>query len=218
VKGILYKAFVAVVLMVFAGRWNWVAGWIYVAFFLLFDFATAVIVIPRSPELLIERSRRHEDIKSWDKIVMPLAAGLLPLISWIIAGFNQRWDWNPPLSPGWQLVGLLLTVGGHGIVAWAMGANAFFSPIMRIQEDRGHQVAKGGPYQLIRHPGYLGAIIFSLGIPLLLGSWWALIPGTMSALLYIVRTGLEDQTLQEELPGYREYAGQVIYRLIPRVW
>ena len=86
IKGVLYKAYVAAVLMISAGRWDWLAGWIYVAIFLLFDLATAIAVIPRSPELLLERSRRNPDMKTWDKWIMPLAAGILPLF----AGFVTR--------------------------------------------------------------------------------------------------------------------------------
>jgi len=113
---------------------------------------------------------------------------------------------------------LILTILGHALVVWAMGANAFFSPLVRIQKERGHTVAIGGPYRLIRHPGYLGAIIFTVGIPLLLGSWWAIIPGLAADVLYILRTKLEDQTLVEELPGYQEYTQQTKYRLFPGVW
>ena len=218
VKGVLYKAFVGVVLMLSAGRWNWGAGWLYVFIFLAFDAATALVVLPHSPGLLIERSQRTPDVKDWDKIIMPLAAGFLPMIGWIIAGLNHRWDWNPELSPAMQLVGFFLTLIGHGIIVWAMGANAFFSPVVRIQEERGHQVAKGGPYRIIRHPGYAGAILFSLGIPLLLESWWALIPGVVTVGLYILRTLLEDRTLADELKGYKEYSNQVKFRIIPGVW
>lgn len=218
IKGVLYKAYVAVVLMLSAGRWNWGSGWVYVIIFLAFDLATALVVISRDPTLLIERSRAHPDVKSWDKVIMPLAAGLLPLAGWIIAGLNDRWFWTPLVGQTWQLVGFLLTILGHGIVVWAMGANAFFSPLVRIQEERGHIVADGGPYRFIRHPGYVGAIIFSLGIPLLLESWWALIPGIGSVVLYFIRASLEDQTLQKELLGYAEYALRVKYKLIPGIW
>jgi protein-S-isoprenylcysteine O-methyltransferase Ste14 len=218
IKGVLYKGYVALVLMLTAGRWNWTAGWLYVIIFLIFDIATALAVIPRNPELLIERSRSNPGVKNWDKLIMPLAAGFLPLISWILAGFTLRFHWGPAVSLFWQLIGLSLTIIGHGIVVWAMAANAFFSPMVRIQQERNHQVENGGPYQWIRHPGYLGASIFSLGIPLLLGSWWAFIPGVGSMALYVIRTGLEDQTLQEELPGYQEYTRGVPYRLIPGIW
>ncbi len=218
IKGVLYKAFIGLVLMLSAGRWNWGAGWLYVFIFLAFDAATALVVIPRHPALLIERSNRTPNVKTWDKVIMPLAAGIVPLISWVLAGLNERWDWGPTVTPELQLVGFLLTLIGHGIIVWAMGVNAYFSPVARIQEERGHQVADGGPYRYIRHPGYLGAILFSLGIPLLLESWWALIPGLVTVALYVYRTALEDQTLIEELSGYVDYAARVRYKLLPGVW
>ena len=131
---------------------------------------------------------------------------------------NLRWGWGPTVDRSWQLAGFILTVFGHVIVVWAMSANAFFSAQVRIQTERGHTVANTGPYKLIRHPGYIGAMIFSLGIPLMLGSWWAVIPGVFSVILYIVRTALEDRTLLDELPGYVDYAQSVKFRLIPGVW
>jgi protein-S-isoprenylcysteine O-methyltransferase Ste14 len=189
-----------------------------VALFLAFDAATALVVIPRYPDLLIERSRANSDAKPWDKVIMPLASGFLPLISYIMAGFTERWDWGPPMSQEAQIAGLVLTIAGYGVVVWAMGANAYFSPLVRIQQERGHQVADGGPYRIVRHPGYLGAIVFTLAVPILLGSWWALIPGVLAAIIYVLRTFLEDRTLAEELPGYSEYQQRTQYRLFPGVW
>jgi protein-S-isoprenylcysteine O-methyltransferase Ste14 len=218
IKGVLYKAYVAVVLMVSAWRWNWWAGWLYVLIFLMFDLATALVVIPKDPSLLIERSKSHSNVQAWDKVIMPLASGLLPLAGWIIAGLNLRFGWTPVMNRSWQLIGFVLTVVGHAIVVWAMGANAFFSPLVRLQKERGHKVADGGPYKLVRHPGYVGAIIFTTGVPMLLGSWWALIPNLIAIVLYFVRTALEDQTLVAELDGYEDYKKRVKFRLIPGVW
>ena len=218
IKGVLYKAFVGLVLMLSAGRWDWGAGWLYVFIFLSFDAATALVVIPHHPELLLERSRRTPKVKSWDRVIMPLAAGVVPLMGWIVAGLNERWGWEPVVSPEAQLIGFLLTLAGHGLIVWAMVANPYFSLVVRLQEERGHQVAGGGPYKIIRHPGYLGAILFNLGIPLLLESWWALIPGVLAVSLYFLRTNLEDQTLQYELSGYAEYSRQTKYRLVPKIW
>jgi protein-S-isoprenylcysteine O-methyltransferase Ste14 len=217
-RGLAYKVFVALVLMGSAGRWDWVAGWTYVAIFLLFDIATAAVVIPRSPDLLIERSVRPAEMQDWDRVIMPLAAGLLPMASWIVAGLDVRFGWEPLVATWLQIISLVITILGFGIVVWAMGANAYFSPVVRLQEERGQNVATGGPYGIVRHPGYLGAILFTAATPLLLGSWWALIPGMLASLLYVLRTALEDRFLQSRLEGYREYAREVPYRLIPGVW
>jgi protein-S-isoprenylcysteine O-methyltransferase Ste14 len=218
IKGVLYKAYVALVLMLSAGRWDWGAGWLYVFIFLAFDAATALVVIPRHPTLLIERSQGNPNVKAWDKVIMPLAAGIIPLFGWIVAGLNERWGWQPDVSQEVQLLGFILTLLGHAVIVWAMAANAYFSPLTRIQEERDHRVADGGPYRIIRHPGYLGAIVFSLGIPLMLESWWSFIPGVISVILFFVRTALEDQTLIDELSGYKSYADRVRYKILPGVW
>ena len=99
-----------------------------------------------------------------------------------------------------------------------MNANRFFSSVVRIQTDRGHSVQTGGPYALIRHPGYAGALLYDLAAPLLLGSWWGLIPAAVTVALVILRTRLEDRKLQTELDGYAEYAARVRYRLVPGIW
>jgi protein-S-isoprenylcysteine O-methyltransferase Ste14 len=218
IKGALYKLFVAAILMLSAGRWDWGMGWLYVAIFLLFDAATAIVVLPRSPALLIERSGRQPGTAGWDKFIMPVAAGLLPMLSWIVAGLDERFGWLPEVGSGLQVGATVATVVGHAIVVWAMGANAFFSAVVRVQVERGHEVASGGPYRWIRHPGYIGAILFAAAVPLMLGSWWALIPGLAGVVLYVVRTALEDKYLVAELNGYREYAARVKYRLLPGIW
>lgn len=218
IKGGLYKLFVAAVLMVSAGRWDWGMGWLYVLIFLLFDVATAIVVIPRYPALLIERSRTQKGVKAWDKVIMPLAAGFLPMASWIVSGLDERFGWLPEVRPGLQIAAVLITALGYAMVVWAMGANAFFSPVVRIQTERGHRVASAGLYRIVRHPGYLGAILFTAAAPVMLGSWWGLIPGGIGAILYVVRTVLEDNALQDDLEGYREYAQKVKYRLLPGIW
>jgi len=89
---------------------------------------------------------------------------------------------------------------------------------VRIQAERSHAVISSGPYKMVRHPAYLGAILFELAVPILLASWWALIPSLLDVVLLIVRTALEDRTLQQELEGYSEYALRVPHRLLPGLW
>jgi protein-S-isoprenylcysteine O-methyltransferase Ste14 len=103
-------------------------------------------------------------------------------------------------------------------MTWAESVNRFFEPTVRIQTDRGHRVIDTGPYALARHPGYVAACLLCLGMPLSLGSFWALIPAVLSCLLLVVRTVMGDRTLRDELTGYEEYTQRVRYRLIPGVW
>ncbi|HEY6073427.1 MAG TPA: isoprenylcysteine carboxylmethyltransferase family protein, partial [Anaerolineales bacterium] len=118
-----------------------------------------------------------------------------------------------------RIIGMLAAVLGNDILlVWAMVSNAFFVATVRIQTDRQQTVSSGGPYRYVRHPGYLGALLLHLGVPFMLNSLWALIPAILIALVLIVRTAMEDQTLHAELPGYKEYAQRVRYRLLPGVW
>lgn len=130
-----------------------------------------------------------------------------------MAGLDFRAGWTPSLSPAVPIIALVIAA----LVTWAMVANTFFALANRIQSEHGHTVATGGPYRYVRHPGYVGAMLFELATPILLGSFWALLPGGLSALLMVVRTALEDRTLQRELAGYVDYLQQVRYRLLPGV-
>ena len=107
---------------------------------------------------------------------------------------------------------------GNALFTWAMSANKFFSTSVRIQTDREHRVAESGPYARVRHPGYTGYILFTIATPMILGSLWALIPAGVTLVLFVIRTILEDRTLQNELDGYGEYAARVKYRLIPGIY
>ncbi len=218
VKGLLAKAMIALILLLSAGRADWTAAWVFIGIYLTFDVATALVVLPRSPGLLLDRARMQPGTAGWDRVIMPLAASLLPMAGWITAGLNERWRW-PPTIPNWiQAIAALLTAAGFGLTVWAMGANAFFSATVRLQPERGQHVATGGPYRFVRHPGYVGAILLTLGMPILLDSVWALIPCILAAILYVVRTALEDRFLAQGLPGYPEFQRQIRYRLVPGLW
>ena len=116
------------------------------------------------------------------------------------------------------VLGYVLLVAGLAGMTWAESVSKFFEPTVRIQTDRGHRVIDTGPYAIVRHPGYVAACVLFMGMPLSLGSFWALVPAAVSCLLLVVRTVLEDKTLRNELVGYEEYTQRVRYRLVPGVW
>jgi len=205
----------AVVLFLAAGRLDWVWGWALWAIVAVFLAAHPLILIPINPELLAEREKGTQDkaVKAWDKWITALGGGVFPLASWVVAG---QWTGRVPLV--WHLGGLLVMILGYALFLWAMACNAFFAEGVRIQTERGHTVTSGGPYRYVRHPGYVGSILSQVATPFLLGSPWALIPSLATGALFVLRTYLEDKTLQAELPGYREYAQVTRYRLLPGVW
>lgn len=204
----------AVLLFVSVGRLVWYWAWIYLGTYIVIITINAFI-LPN--DLIEERGKSKENVKKWDRVIMTFnifpALGLL-----VVAGLDYRFGWAPKLNSWIQVVALVLMVLGNVFFTWAMLSNHFFSTAVRIQFDRSHQVATGGPYNYMRHPGYVGFIVINLATPLILGSLWALIPGAIMAVLFIIRTALEDSTLQKELEGYKEYAQKVKYRLIPGIW
>jgi len=99
-----------------------------------------------------------------------------------------------------------------------MLVNRYFEASVRIQRDRGHRVITTGPYRIVRHPGYVGAILWGISTPLIIGSVYGLIPGSVAGIVRIIRTSLEDKLLCKELKGYVEYTKRVRYRLLPELW
>jgi len=213
----LTTALQAAVLFAAAGRLDWTWAWVFLGLYLAGIAFSAVFMFQGNPEKIAERGR-SAGIKSWDRVIGGLWAILYFIILLLVAGLDVRFGWSGPLPLFVHLAGGLVFVLGFGLFIWAMLANTFFAAVARIQSERGQRVCDSGPYRWVRHPGYSGAILQSLGLPLLLGSLWALIPGAAAALLMITRTVLEDRMLQSELHGYTQYAGQVRYRLLPGLW
>lgn len=209
--------FAALILFLSAGRLDWPAGWRIVALYAFGTLANAVLLIPRSPGLLAERATRRVGEYRWDMILL-YSYGLLTLVKYVVAGLDVRFGWPPEIPAPLQWVALGFAALSYALATWAMVANAYFSPVVRLQKDRGQVVVTDGPYRFIRHPGYLGAALFELATPLALGSLWALIPGALTVPLLIARTALEDRTLIRDLEGYREYAERVRYRMLPGLW
>lgn len=209
-----------VTLFVCAGTLNWLMGWLYTIFTLVVVILSRVIIARRYPDLLSERGRYMEnvDAKRWDKILVTLVALIGPLVALVVVGLDRRFGWSPPIVLWLQLLFLALTALGALLSMWAMIVNRFFSATVRIQSDRGHYVVDAGPYRIVRHPAYASGFIYNLATAPALGSLWGLIPAVLLVGLLVLRTALEDKTLQEELPGYREYANRVRYRLLPGIW
>ncbi len=205
-----------------AGRLDWGMGWVFVGVFILSTVMSRGFVMRQDPELMAERARSiergREGVKDWDRVLSPLVALYGPLVIWIVAGLDERLGWSPQISSWLQVAAIIVAVLGSILATWAMLSNTFFSGTVRIQKERGHTVATGGPYRYVRHPGYVAGILFNIATPLILGSLWAFIPTVLTLCAFIVRTALEDRTLQEELDGYQDYAQQVRYRLLPGVW
>jgi protein-S-isoprenylcysteine O-methyltransferase Ste14 len=200
-----------------AGTWNWPMAWALIGLTAMWIIGTAIVTIPRYPELLAERVGPRKGSKAWDTAIISVI-GVLMLAKMLLAALDIRFGWTSGLPLWAELAGMVAVMAGYGLIVWATGSNAYFSQYVRIQNERGHTVASGGPYQFVRHPAYIGMILVELGTSFMLGSWLALIPGVISALLIILRTALEDRMLLTELAGYKEFAEKTRYRLIPGVW
>jgi protein-S-isoprenylcysteine O-methyltransferase Ste14 len=174
----------------------------------------------RHPGLMSERQNmeKAQSAKAWDKVLAPLMALSVSFPLVIVAGLDHRFGWSPAF-PLWLIVpGFILIALGYAFAAWALAENRFFSSVVRIQVDRGHVVCDTGPYRFVRHPGYAGNLLALPGIVQALSSMWTLIPAAVALIIAVIRTALEDRTLQKELPGYRDYAQRVRYRLIPGIY
>jgi protein-S-isoprenylcysteine O-methyltransferase Ste14 len=200
-----------------AGTWFWMKGWVFIGVFLGTLAVVGAYVWRVNPDVVIARTGVHAGTKHWDRILLWFLLAAMYAIIPVAALDDGRFHWYP--VPWWVCgIGYLLFLVGMGIVTWAETVNKFFEVTVRIQTDRGHRVIDTGPYAIVRHPGYVGGILFCLGVALCLGSVWALVPAGLASALLILRTRWEDQTLQAELPGYREFTQRTRYRLIPGVW
>lgn len=214
---VLFTLLLAVIfLFIAAGSITYLWGWVYLAISLLALIVGAWYVFKRNPQAINERGRPAEGQKGWDKIIISVYVVFFVSV-YIISGFDARFSWSS--VPIWlHLVGILFTFASSALTYAAMAHNKFLSLYVQVAQERGHKVASSGPYRYVRHPMYVSLVISWPALALLLGSYWALIPGLVASGLIVVRTALEDRTLQVELPGYAEYSHQVRFRLLPGVW
>jgi len=210
--------FQAAILFLASGRLDWVMAWVYIGMYVVAISINASVMLRHNPETIAERAEVGENWKDWDKIIGGLFALSHFVFMLLVAGLDVRFGWTGDIALAIQIVGAVVFALGYALFSWAMISNAFFASVVRIQDDRGQVVCTTGPYQFIRHPGYLGAVFQSIAVPLMLGSLWSLIPAGFGVVLLILRTALEDRTLLEELDGYEEYTQRVRYRLLLGVW
>ncbi|MBC8506336.1 MAG: isoprenylcysteine carboxylmethyltransferase family protein [Chloroflexi bacterium] len=208
------------ILFVNAGTTEWGMAWVYFGIAIVLTIGSRILARRNNPDLLQElaRSQTAEDTKKWDRVLASIAALYAPMAAIIVAGLDFRNAWTNDISLLWQILALILATLGFIFASWAMIENRFFSAVVRIQKDRGHNVCNSGTYRIVRHPGYAGGIVWYVMTPLVLNSTWALIPISISVIATIIRTALEDRTLQDELPGYKEYTQESRYRLLPGFW
>lgn len=200
-------------------RWDWWEAWVYAAIGILGFIISRALAARRNPGLLRERAKflQHKDAESWDRVLSPLVGlggGLIP----IIAGLDELLGWSPAFSMTVKIISLVVILVGYSLGAYALIENAYFSGMVRIQKERGQHVISSGPYAWVRHPGYASALIFYITTPFFLDSVWAFIPVILLSVTTVIRTNLEDKTLQEKLDGYGDYVQHVRYRLIPGIW
>jgi len=200
-----------------AGTLDWIWAWVFLGIGLLSVSINAIYMMRTSPETIAERGRPKET-KDWDKWIAGIWYLGQYLLLPLIAALDIRFGWTGEIPIGWHLLGAVGYTLSLGLTGWAMITNAYFSTAVRIQSDRGQQVCSTGPYHYVRHPGYVGFFFQALSVPILLGSLWAMLFAIPIAVLMSIRTAKEDLMLQEELPGYKEYAQEVKYRLLPGVW
>jgi protein-S-isoprenylcysteine O-methyltransferase Ste14 len=219
-KGAGALASLGLLLFTLAGKTNVLGFWIYIATAILYQVISLLIIVPKYPELVAlddARKVKHTNEKGWDKVVLWTLAGSTFLM-YGLAALDLGHLHVGELSLWFAIPGVVLYIISSMLNQWAMVHNPHFERVVRIQHEREHRVVKTGPYSYVRHPGYLGSMLFYVAFPLISGSALALCGGTLGIIGILVRTSLEDRTLREELAGYAEYAQAVRYRLMPCVW
>jgi protein-S-isoprenylcysteine O-methyltransferase Ste14 len=205
------------ILFLVAGRLDWAGAWLLTFLYLVLLLVMVGWVMRNAPEVMEERSHMAKNVKGWDKVLMTIYTCALVGLLVVAALDAGRFRWTE-MPVALQALGVLVSIPCGAWLLWVTRTNAYLSRFARIQDDRGLQVVTTGPYRYVRLPMYASMVPFLLSIALILGSWLALVPGAIIAVVMTIRTALEDRMLQEELPGYKEYAQRVRYRLIPGVW
>ncbi len=219
VQTIVWFGFMGAIIFVAAGTIDYTGGWLYLGEMIAASAVFGLHMMRVDPGLLKERLRppMQKDQPLADKLV------LIPILLLIFGGMAfmaadaARWHWSMmPLTTQWA--GCALLLAALLFMYWTMRTNSFAAPVVKIQKDRGQTVITTGPYAIVRHPLYFGALFYTAGTSLVLGSWWGLATIPILALLFGIRIGIEEQTLRMGLEGYDDYARRVRWRLAPFIW
>ena len=196
-----------------AGTLAYYGAWLFV--FLLFTpiFIVGIVLFLRNPDLLRKRLEMKERDKEQRGVVS--LSGLLLVFSLVLSGFDFRFGWSLVPNAVVVLASVLLLVG-YALYAEVLRENIYLSRVVEVQA--GQIVIDTGLYGIVRHPMYFAVSLLYIAIPLVLGSWWALLPMLLCVLLLLVRISKEEQVLCQGLPGYTEYTKRVQYRMIPFLW
>jgi protein-S-isoprenylcysteine O-methyltransferase Ste14 len=221
VNVIMTTLFFPALILLLAGNWRWVEGWILSLWIVAMILITTIYLYFKDPALLAERARRPssaEDQKPWDKLL--LIGILLVAVIWLIiqpldAG---RFHWSPAFPLWLKIIGGIALIPALYLIERAPMENTYLSTMVRIQEERKQHVITTGVYSFVRHPLYLGCLLMMLGAPLMIGSLFGLIISLVALPALIYRIIGEEKMMLEELDGYKEYMEKVKYRLIPLVW
>ena len=196
-----------------AGRIDLPMFW---AYFAIASLAALYAILNVDPSLFKERKRPGPGGR--DRLPN-YVGGPMVLVHFIVASLDVgRFHWSDTVPVFIQIPALVLVGGALSLMMWSMVINRYFSSVIRIQKDRGHQVVTAGPYQYVRHPGYAAMMVWGVSSGPALGSWWSIVPISVYTLLVLRRAILEDRILPKELEGYAGYAKQVRFRFIPGVW
>ena len=217
VRGVVELATLCAVLFGIAGRVDWPAAWLIILLFTGHLVLSRWLLFRQDPGLFKERLTTASNVPQWDLSIARGNRILEPIFIATAALDAGRFRWSA-MPTVVQVIGTAAVVAAIGVMYWCAAANHFLSARSRIQSERGHTVVQHGPYRFVRHPMYASRIVLTLGMPLTLGSWIALVPAVLIALLLVLRTSLEDRMLTAELPGYRKYAKHVPARLVPGLW
>lgn len=219
VQTIVWFGLMGAIIFGAAGTISYPGGWLYLGEMFAISVVLGIYMARVDPGLLRERLKPpvQKDQPLADKlIVVPLLILLFGGMGFMAAD-AVRWRWSMmPSSVQWAGCALLLAV--ILFMTWAMRTNRFAAPVVKIQRERGQTVITTGPYAIVRHPLYFGALFYVAATSFVLGSWWGLATVPLVGFGAALRIHVEEEALREGLQGYPDYARRVRWRLIPFVW